>query len=87
MLVGLVVAAVWFAFFDSHSLVQRIQYYSEAHTLSTENARLQAENGTLQRALEAGLSDEVVEKVAREQYGMRRAGETVYRVSDAEDGE
>ena len=30
--------------------------------------------------LEAGLTPATVERVAREQYGMRRPGETVYRV-------
>ncbi len=87
MLAGLVVAAVWFAFFDSHSLLQRVQYYADAQALSAENTRLQAENAVLHRDLNAGLSDEVVEKVAREQYGMRRPGETVYPVSDGNEDE
>lgn len=84
LLVGVFVAAVWFAFFDSHSLVQRVQYYTEHRALTSENARLQTEIDALQRDIDAGLSDEIVEQVAREQYGMRRPGETVYPVQYGE---
>ncbi|MEM1042776.1 MAG: septum formation initiator family protein [Bacteroidota bacterium] len=87
LLLGLAVAAVWFAFFDSHSLVQRVRYYAEAQALAAENTRLQEANRALERDLDAGLSDEVVEQVAREQYGMRRPGETVYPVKESEDRE
>ena len=70
----------WLAFFDSHSLWRRGHYTLKLHRLQAENAELQRENGDLSQRIRAGLSDATVEKVAREQYGMRRPGETVYRI-------
>ena len=81
---GLAVGGVWFLFFDSHSLVQRGQYYAEARELQAENAALQAEIDRLEAQLDAGISDDLVEEVAREQYGMRRSGETVYPVKTSD---
>ena len=80
LILGLVIAGVWFALFDSHSLLRRVQYYYEYRTLAAENAQLEAEIEDLERRVSTSLSDEVVEEVAREQYGMRREGETVYPV-------
>src|SRR5690606_22283450 len=40
LMLGLVVAAVWIAFFDSHSLLRRVQYYYEYRTLAAENEQL-----------------------------------------------
>ncbi len=78
--VALVAVAVWVAFFDSHSLLRRASYAGELERLSAENERLADENEDLQARLDRGLDDATVETVAREQYGMRRPGETVYRV-------
>lgn len=80
LVLGLVAAAVWIALFDSHSLLRRVQYYYEYRTLAAENEQLQAEIEDLERRVSAAPSDEVVEEVAREQYGMRRPGERVYPV-------
>lgn len=87
LLLGLVAAAVWVLFFDSYSLVGRVHYYADYRALSSENAQLQADIDRLQQQVSAGLSDEVVEEIAREQYGMRRPGETVYPVEDLTDRE
>ncbi len=80
LLVGLALAAVWVVFFDSYSLVRRAEYYADYRALLAENAALQADIDRLQQQVSAGLSDDLVEEVAREQYGMRRPGETVYPV-------
>ena len=80
LLGGLALLIGWIAFFDSHSLLRRVRYYHALRQTSAENERLQTENADLGERLRAGLSDATVEKVAREQYGMRRPGETVYRV-------
>lgn len=80
LVLGLVVAGVWIAFFDSHSLLRRVQYYYEYRTLAAENEQLQAEIERLEQRVSTAPSDEVVEEVAREQYGMRRPGERVYPV-------
>ena len=71
---------VWVAFFDSHSLARRIAWHQELGHLNRENADLREQIRTLEDGLEATPSASVVEQIAREQYGMRRPGETVYRV-------
>lgn len=83
ILAGIAALALWIAFFDSHSVLRRVQYARDLAQLREENQRLRDENAVLARQVEVGLSPEVVERVAREQYGMRRPGETVYRVADA----
>ena len=76
-LVGL---ALWVAFFDSHSILRRVGYARELDRLSVENEQLAAENERLSAQIERGLDDQTLERVAREEYGMRRPGERVYRV-------
>ncbi len=83
--VGLVAVALWFAFFDGSSVLKRVQYAQERAALTEEIRELEAANAALETRIEAGLSDALVEEVAREQYGMRRAGETVYPVGAVED--
>ncbi|MDX1531410.1 MAG: septum formation initiator family protein, partial [Rhodothermales bacterium] len=84
VLAGLLAAAVWLAFFDSHSLVQRVRYAQDRAALRTENARLEAEIERLERATSAPLSDARVVEIAPEAYGMRRPGERVYPVVEVE---
>lgn len=71
---------LWLAFFDSHSVLRRTIYASELGNLRKENEALRAENKALNERIDAGLTPGVAETIAREQYGMRRPGETVYRV-------
>lgn len=80
---GIIVGAsliVWLLFFDSHSLVSRIQWYQEYRSLNVQNAELQQEIDLLEAELAKGLSDDAVERIAREQFGMRHENETVYPV-------
>lgn len=77
---ALAALGVWVTFFDSHSLWRRATYAGELDRLTEENTRLAAANEDLEARLARGLDAATVEKVAREQYGMRRPGERVYRV-------
>ena len=81
-LLGVVVllATLWFTFFDSHSLVKSVRWHQEVARLTEENEALRQEIEVLEERLAEPLSDEFIEKIAREEYGMRRPGETVYRV-------
>ncbi len=72
---------VWFTFFDTYSLWTRLQLEREKKSLihkteelvqNTEEIRLKIENLKNDPAL--------LERIAREEYGMRRPGETVYRI-------
>ena len=80
LLAGVLAASLWVALFDSHSLVRRASYARELDRLTEENAALEAENAALAARLERGLDAATVERIAREQYGMRRPGDRVYRV-------
>lgn len=71
---------VWLTFFDSHSLVKRLGWHREYGQLQESNEELRAQVDDLESELEKGLSDERVEKIAREEYHMKRPDETVYRV-------
>ncbi len=79
------VALLWVAFFDSHSLLTRHRIAQERDRLIEENTALRARIEQLEADLKRVDSDEVVERVAREQYGMRKDGETVHRVEQKKD--
>lgn len=84
LIAGVVALGLWVAFLDSHSLLRRALYARDLDRIEAENEALRRENAVLESQIEAGLDAETVEKVAREQYGMRRPGETVYRVVTTE---
>jgi cell division protein FtsB len=70
----------WLLFFDSYSLWNSVSWRRAHSRLEAENELLRRENASLEASIQRGLSDEVVERIAREQYGMRRPTETVYPV-------
>ncbi len=83
LLIGLLFAGLlWFTWFDSYSLVRRADWQREYEKLVEENMQLRNDIAELQSLLENPPSDEAIEKIAREQYGMRRDGETVYRIEE-----
>lgn len=85
-IIGGVVCAllVWIAFFDSHSLLRRFQWHQEHEQLTEENRELRLKVEQLREQLDRPLSDSMVERIAREEYGMKRPGETVYRLKKEE---
>lgn len=85
-LVGGILCAVlvWIAFFDSHSLLRRYQWHQERDQLSSENDALREDIQRLRREVDRPLSDSLVERIAREEYGMKRPDETVYRLKTEE---
>ena len=79
-------ALVWVVFLDSHSLYRRLRWEQERTQLDADTRAMQAEIERLSRELPRAAEPEVVERLAREQYGMRRPGETVYRVETPPEG-
>jgi len=75
---------VWIAFFDSHSLWQRYRWHQGLEATTQENAELRTEVERLRSQLDRPLSDSVVERIAREEYGMKRPGETIHRIEPDE---
>lgn len=80
--IGLLLAGVfvWVLFFDSHSLWQRYQWHQELEAMKHENTQLREQINRLRTKLDRPLTDSLVERIAREEYGMKRPGETIYRI-------
>jgi cell division protein FtsB len=73
---------LWVAFFDSHSLLQRYRWHQEHEALASENEELREAIQDLQERIDEPLPDSAVERIAREQYGMKRPGEQVYQLKE-----
>lgn len=79
MLAALVL--IWVVWFDSHSLWRRWELERQRARLIQANRELQAEIARLQREIALLRHDpRTIERIAREEYGMRRPGETIYRL-------
>lgn len=77
---ALLIVAVWLTFFDSHSIANRIHWNREIAKIEAENSALREETAALEEKLKGAKSDALIEQIAREEYGMRKPGERVYRV-------
>lgn len=75
---------IWVGFFDSHSLLRRYRWHQEHERLSTENERLREDIKELRKKLDRPLSDSLIERIAREEYGMKRPDETIYRLKESD---
>lgn len=79
MLLGFLV--VWFGFIDTYSVLTRMQLASEKEELETKIEQLKQETAILdEKIAELKANPDLLEKIAREQYGMRKNGEKVYRI-------
>lgn len=79
LVLGVLGVLAWVVFFDSHNLVYRFHMQQDLERLQQENASLEERLRHLEIDLQYVEDDETVERVAREQYDMRREGETIYR--------
>ncbi len=72
---------LWFGFFDTYSLWSRLQLEREKRDLINRTEILVQQTEQLKLKIELLQNDPaLLEKIAREEYGMRRPGETVYRI-------
>lgn len=79
LLVGIPVFS--FIMFSPRGIVKRMSLEAEKSALEQKVAEAEAEQARLVKASRDLDHDlQVIEKVARENYGMIRAGETVYKV-------
>lgn len=82
----LVVLAVWVALCFARDAWGNYQLRREIEALERRIAVLEMRKADLEREIEEWLSPENVEKIAREQLGLVKPGEVVYRLSEpAED--
>jgi len=73
---------IWVLFFDSHSIFERLQLRAEKSELQADNEVMRAKIARLEEQLSRPLTSQEIEKIAREEYGMSRDGETVYPVQE-----
>ncbi|REL39230.1 septum formation initiator family protein [Rhodohalobacter sp. SW132] len=76
---------LWFTFFDTYSLSTRYQLETQKKNLVERTQELEKKSDELKQKIST-LEDnpDLLEKIAREEYGMRKPGETVYRIKPAE---
>ncbi len=79
----LLMLVIWFGFIDTYSVRTRILLNSEKNELVRETERLREETAEIQQKMEDLSSDPgLLEQLAREEYGMRKPGEIIYRVQE-----
>ncbi|MCC5913492.1 MAG: septum formation initiator family protein [Balneolaceae bacterium] len=77
--------AVWFLFIDTYSLTTRVQLELRKGELTDKTEELHKQTEDLREKIEHLESNpDLLEKIAREEYGMRKPGETVYRIKSEE---
>ncbi|XWN36552.1 MAG: septum formation initiator family protein [Balneola sp.] len=76
---------IWFGFVDSYSLLTRIGLNNQKADLREKIEKLNASTEDLKTKIDHLHQDaQLLEKIAREEYGMRKPGETVYKVRRSE---
>jgi cell division protein FtsB len=77
--------AIWFLFIDTYSLMTKFQLESKKDELIERTAELEKKTSELEQKIDALENNpDLLEKIAREEYGMRKPNETVYRIKPAE---
>jgi cell division protein FtsB len=72
---------VWFAFLDTYSLTTRIRLSQERSDLMRKTEQLRTETEELEKKIANLRNDSaLLERIAREDYGMKKPNETVYRI-------
>jgi cell division protein FtsB len=76
---------IWFTFIDTYSLWTRIQLNYRMDELQAKKEKLQEETQVLKGKIQDLETDPtLLERIAREEYGMKKEGETVYKIKEAE---
>lgn len=74
---------IWFAFIDTYSLWTRYQLNQRQENLKAKTEQLEAETQQLKQKID-DLSKEpaLLERIAREEYGMKKEGELIYKIKE-----
>lgn len=76
---------IWFTFIDTYSIWTRIELQERKEELKAKKENLQTETLILKQKLQDLESDPFLfERIAREEYGMKKEGETVYKIKEVE---
>lgn len=82
LMMGIVAFGIlWFGFVDTHSIATRVKLANEVASLEQNIIDLNTQALVLEKKLEDfNQNPNLLEKIARETYFMRKPGETVYRI-------
>ena len=79
-LLGLVLV-IWFLFVDVYSLKTRWDLGQQKKELIRKTEELKSESETLEQDIQKLENNpDLIEKIAREEYGMKKPGEKVYKI-------
>lgn len=77
------VILIWFTFIDTYSLWTRYELSQKKEDLKVKTEQLDRETEELKKQIEDLQNDPVLlERIAREEYGMKKEGETVYKIKE-----
>tara|TARA_Y100000385_G_scaffold267657_1_gene303995 strand:- start:415 stop:720 length:306 start_codon:yes stop_codon:yes gene_type:complete len=83
-LLGLVLV-IWFLFVDVYSLKTRWDLGQQKKELIRKTEELKSESKTLEQDIQKLENNpDLIEKIAREEYGMKKPGEKVYKIKKEE---
>ena len=72
---------VWFLFLDTYSLTTRIRLSREKADLIRKTEQLKAETDQIEQDIvNLKNNSAILERIAREEYGMKKPNEAVYRI-------
>jgi cell division protein FtsB len=72
---------IWFTFLDTYSLLTRYQLSQQKQELKERTKEFETEAANLKQQIEELQDDpSLLERIAREEYGMRKEGETIYKI-------
>ena len=72
---------IWFAFIDTYSLWTRYQLNQRYDALKAKTEQLESDTKVLKQKIENLNNDPaLLERIAREEYGMKKEGETIYKI-------
>lgn len=76
---------IWFAFIDTYSIWTRIELNQRLDELQSKKKALQQETHILKKKINDLKNDPMLlERIAREEYGMKKKGETIYKIKEVE---
>jgi cell division protein FtsB len=76
---------IWFAFVDTYSIWTRIELHERKDNLKEKKEKLKKETAVLKDKIENLKTDPfLLERIAREEYGMKKKGETVYKIKEVD---
>lgn len=74
---------IWFTFIDTYSLWTRYELNQRKQELRERTHNLEQESAELREKIDRlRIDPALLERIAREEYGMKKEGETVYKVKD-----